>query len=203
VINKGEQMATYQKTGNQTLITLTRAAANSVIVGTAVDVSTKIGGVINVRFGRRSATAWTAGVNIRLESSNRASGNHWHPFAVFTTAYAACQSQVLGTCAANQNVLAMASTTGITAGDVLFIDNATAASCEWGRVQSIVPNTSATLEDALMNAQTGNTIYDSAEIYAPVAIPEGALRVRAVVDGSLFGQAFAVEIILSTIDGIQ
>lgn len=196
-------MATYQKTGNQTLIALTRASANAIIVGTAVDVSTKIGGVINVRFGRRSATAATAGVNIRLESSNRASGNYWNPFAAFTTASAACQSQVLGTCAASQNVLAMASTTGIAAGDVLFIDNATAASCEWGRVQSIVTNTSATLEDALMNTQTGNTVYDTAEIYAPVVIPEGALRVRVVVDGSPFGQAFAIEAILSTIDGIQ
>lgn len=196
-------MATYQKTGNQTLIALTRAAANAVIVGSAVDVSAKIGGVINARFGRRSASAATAGVNIRLESSNRASGNYWNPFAILTTAFAACQSQVLGTCAASQNSAVMASTTGITAGDVLFIDNTTAANCEWGRVKSIVPNTSATLEDVLMNAQTGNTIYDSAEIYAPVAIPEGALRVRAVVDGSSFGQAFAVEIMLSTIDGIQ
>jgi len=196
-------MASYTKTGNQTLITLTRAAANAVIVGSAVDVSAKIGGYINARFGRRSASASTAGVNIRLEASNRASGNHWHPFAIFTTAYAACQSQTLGTCAANQNVLAMASTTGITAGDIVFIDNSNAASCEWGRVQSIIANTSATIEDALANAQTGNTIFDSAEIYAPVAIPDGAMRVRAVVDGSLFTQLFAVEVVLSTIDSIQ
>jgi len=194
------------KTGNQALIALTQAAANAVIVGAAVDVSTKMGAIVNARFGRRSASLATAGVNIRIEASNRTSGNHWHPLAIITTAYAACQAQALAaTVNAGQNVLGMASTTGITAGDIVFIDNATAANCEWGRVQSVVTNTSATLEDNLMNAQGGRTIYDSAEIYAPISVPilDGVMRVRAIVDGSLFNQPYAVEIIMSTTDSIQ
>jgi hypothetical protein len=197
-------MSSYTKTANQTLIALQKIAANGVVVGTPVNVSSKLGGLIYARFGRRSASAATAGVNIRLEASSKDSGdNSWFPFAILTTAYAACQSQTLGTTAAGQKVLAMASTTGIAAGDVLFIDNATAANCEWGRVSSIVANTSATIEDNLINAQTGNTVYDSAEIYAPIALPEGAVRVRAVIDGSQFTQAFAVEVLMSTIDSIQ
>lgn len=197
-------MASYTKTANQALIALQKTAANGVVVGTPVNVSTKLGGLIYARFGRRSASAATAGVNIRLEASSKDSGdNSWFPFATLTTAYAACQSQVLGATGAGQKVLAMGSTTGITAGDVLFIDNATVASCEWGRVSSVVTNTSATIEDNLINAQTGNTIYDSAEIYAPIAIPEGAVRVRVVVDGAQFAQAFAVEVLMSTIDSIQ
>lgn len=196
-------MSSYTKTANQTLIALQKIAANGVVVGTPVNVSSKLGGLIYARFGRRSASAATAGVNIRLEASSKDSGdNSWFPFAILTTAYAACQSQTLGTTAAGQKVLAMASTTGIAAGDVLFIDNAAAANCEWGRVSSIVANTSATIEDNLINAQTGNTVYDSAEIYAPIALPEGAVRVRAVIDGSQFTQAFAVEVLMSTIDSI-
>jgi hypothetical protein len=197
-------MSSYTKTANQTLIALQKIAANGVVVGTPVNVSSKLGGLIYARFGRRSASAATAGVNIRLEASSKDSGdNSWFPFAILTTAYAACQSQTLGTTAAGQKVLAMASTTGIAAGDVLFIDNAADANCEWGRVSSIVANTSATIEDNLINAQTGNTVYDSAEIYAPIALPEGAVRVRAVIDGSQFTQAFAVEVLMSTIDSIQ
>jgi hypothetical protein len=139
-------MSSYTKTANQTLIALQKIAANGVVVGTPVNVSSKLGGLIYARFGRRSASAATAGVNIRLEASSKDSGdNSWFPFAILTTAYAACQSQTLGTTAAGQKVLAMASTTGIAAGDVLFIDNATAANCEWGRVSSIVANTSATI----------------------------------------------------------
>ena len=61
---------------------------------------------------------------------------------------------------------------------------------------------SVTVEDALVNAATSCTLYDSAEIYAPVAIPEGASRIRCVVDASAFTQACAVEARYSTIDGI-
>lgn len=196
-------MATFSKT-NATLFTLASTAASSVAISSAVDVSTKLGGLVYVRFGRRSATAAGAGVNIRLEASHASSGdNTWYPFAIFTTAYAACESEaVSGTVSAGTNVITVASTTNLAAGDVIYIDNGTIANSEWGRIKSIVTNTSVTIEDNLVNAQTGATIYDSAEIYSPVAIPEGAYRIRAVLDGALFTQAFACEIRYTTIDGI-
>jgi len=166
-------------------------------------VSTFLGGMIAVRFGRRAATAAGAGVNIRLEASPNSLGGLWVPFATFTTAFAACEAEaVSGTVSSGTNVIPVASTTNLAAGDVVFIDNGTIGNSEWGRVKSIVSNTSITIEENLVNAQTGSTIYDLAEIFPPVAIPEGALRVRAVADGSGFTQAFAVEAILATIDAI-
>lgn len=198
-------MATYGKTANAgNLLALQSVAASSVAVGAAVDVSTKLGGLIYVRFGRRSATAAGAGANIRLEASYAASGdNTWFPFAQFTTAFAACEAEaVSGTVSAGTNVITVASTTNLTAGDLIYIDNGTIANSEWGRVKSIVANTSVTIEDNLVNAQTGATLYDSAEIYAPVAIPEGAIRIRAVDDGSLFTQAHAIQVVYTTIDSI-
>lgn len=109
---------------------------------------------------------------------------------------------VSGVVAAGTNVITVASTTNLAAGDLIYIDNTTIANSEWGRIKSIVLNTSVTIEDNLVNAQTDATLYDTAEIYNAVAIPEGAIRIRCVVDGSLFTQAFAVEAIYSTIDGI-
>jgi hypothetical protein len=109
---------------------------------------------------------------------------------------------VSGTVAAGATAITVASTTNLAAGDLIFIDNGTIGNSEWARIKSISLNTSVTVEDALVNAATGCTIYDSAEIYAPVAIPEGAARIRCVVDGSLFTQAFAVQALYSTIDYI-
>lgn len=196
-------MATYSKT-NGTLFTLASTAASSVAVSSALDVSTKLGGLVYVRFGRRSATAAGAGVNIRLEASMSSSGdNSWFPFAIFGTAFAACEAEaVSGTVSSGTNVITVASTTNLTAGDIIYIDNGTIANSEWGRIKSIVANTSVTIEDNLVNAQTGATLYDSAEIFSPVAIPEGAYRIRAVLDGSGFNQAFACEIRYTTVDGI-
>jgi hypothetical protein len=196
-------MATFSKTLG-TLYALASTAASSVSLGTPLDVSTKMGGLVYVRFGRRSATAAGAGCNIRLEASHSASAdNSWYPFAVFTTAFAACEAEaVTGTVAAGATAITCASTTNLAAGDIIFIDNGTIGNSEWARIKSIVTNTSVTVEDALVNAATGCTLTDSAEIYAPVAIPEGASRIRCVVDASLFTQACAVEARYSTIDGI-
>ena len=197
-------MATYSKTNAQTLLALASVAASSVSVGSAVDVSTKIGGLIYTRFGRRAATAAGAGVNIRLEASQSASANNsWFPFASFTTDFAVSEAEaVSGTVSSGTNVVTVASTTNLVIGSLVYIDNSTIANSEWGRVKSISANTSITLEDNLINAQTGSTLYTLAEIYAPVSIPEGAMRIRAVADGASFTQAFAAQILYSTIDGI-
>ena len=196
-------MATFSKSVG-TLFALASTAASSVALSSALDVSTAMGGLVYVRFGRRSATAAGAGVNIRLEASHATSGdNSWYPFAQYVTAFAACEAEALtGTVAAAQAVLTLASTTNLTAGDLIFIDNGTIANSQWGRIKSVVANTSVTIEDNLVNAQTGATIYDAAEIYTPAEIPAGAMRIRLVADGSLFTQAFALEARYSLITGI-
>jgi len=197
-------MATFSKTASGTLLALQSVAASSVALGTDVDVSGKMGGLVYIRFGRRSATAAGAGANIRLEASFATSGNNtWFPFAEFTTNFAACEAEaVSGTVASGQKVITVASTTNLAAGDLIFIDNGTIGNSEWARIKSIVSNTSVTVEDDLVNAATGCTIYDSAEIYAAVQFPEGAIRIRAVDDGSLFTQAHAIEVRYTTIDSI-
>lgn len=197
--------ATPTKTVQTALLAIQSVAASSVAISSAFDMSGKIGGgLIHVRFGRRSATAAGAGVNIRIESSSASSGdNTWFPLAIFTTNFAACEAEaVSGTVSSGTNVITVASTTNLAAGDVIFIDNGTIGNSEWGRIKSIVTNTSVTIEDNLVNAQTGATIYDSAEIFPPVYIPETAMRIRVVADGASFTQAFAINATLMTFDSI-
>ena len=196
-------MATSSKSVG-TLFALASTAASSVAISSALDVSTAMGGLVYCRFGRRAVTAAGAGVNIRLEASHATSGdNSWFPFAQYVSAFAACEGEAVnGTCAAGQNVVPVASTTNLVVGDLIYIDNTTIGNSEWGRIKSISANVSVTLEDNLVNAQTGSTLYDLAEIYTPAAIPEGAVRIRLVADGSRFTQAFAIEARYSLITGI-
>lgn len=197
-------MAIFTKTIQTALLSIQSVAASSVAISSAFNMDTKLGGIISVRFGRRAVTAAGAGTNIRIEASHAASGdNSWYPLAIFTSAFALVEGEaVSGTVNASQNVITVAATANLTAGDIIFIDNTTIANSEWGRIKSISANVSVTLEDNLINAQTGSTLYDNAEIYSPISIPEGVMRIRAVADGSLFTQAFAVNVSLMTIDAI-
>lgn len=195
---------TINKTAAGTLLALQSVAASSVVISSPLDVSGKMGGIVFVRFGRRSATAAGASANLRLEASFSASvDNSWFPFAIFSTGFAACESEAVnGTVNSGTNVVTVASTTNLAPPDIIFIDNGTIANSEWGRIKAISANVSVTIEDNLVNAQTGSTLYDSAEIYSPVQIPKEAMRIRLVADGSLFTQAFAVEARYETIDSL-
>lgn len=196
-------MAAFSKSYG-TLFALASTAASSVAISSALDVSTALGGMLYARFGRRAVTAAGAGANLRFEASHAASGdNSWFPFAELASTFAAVEGEaVTGTVVAGQNVVTVASTTNLAAGDLIYIDNTTIANSEWGRIKSIVANTSVTLEDNLVNAQTGSTLYDAAEIYAPIAIPDSVARIRFVNDSSLFTQANACEVRYTLITGI-
>jgi len=197
-------MANITKTVGTSVISLQSVAASSVLISSAVSIASKLAATLFIHFGRRSATAAGAGVNIRIEGSSKSSGDgHWYPLAVLTTQFAACESEaVSGTVLSAQNVITVASTTNLSAGDIIYIDNGTIANSEWHRIKSIVTNTSVTVEDNLVNAQTGATVYDSAEMYAIQLDLSALSRLRIVVDGSLFTQAFAIEADMITADSI-
>ena len=204
-VNVGARaVSTPTKTQNVTVFTLASTAASSVAISSDVDVSTIWGASFFIRFGRRSASAAGAGVNIRIEGSFASSGNNtWIPLAVFTTNFAACEAEaVSGTVNSGTNVITVASTTNLTAGDIIYIDNGTIANSEWARIKSISANVSVTIEDNLVNAQTGATIYDSAEMYVAQLDLSSIGRIRVVVDGSLFTQANTVEVKMVTLSSI-
>jgi hypothetical protein len=204
-VNVGARaVSTPTKTGGNSIITLQSVAASSVLVSSAVDVSTKWKASLNVFFGRRSATAAGAGVNIYIEGSTFASGDdNWTTLAQYTTGFAAAEAEaVTGTVAAGATVITCASTTNLTAQDYIYIDNGTIANSEWRRIKSIVAATSVTVIDALTNAQTSSTMYDSAETYNADLDLSSIMRIRVVADGSLYTQAFAIKVTSTYLDSI-
>ncbi len=197
-------MASITKTQGTSLLSLQSLASNTVAISSAVDASTKLAATVFIHFGRRAATALTEGVEFRIEASAKSSGDgFWFPLASFKTAIAAAESEaVSGTVSSGTNVITVASTTNLVAGDAVFIDNGTIANSEWGRVKSIVASTSITIEDDLVNAQTGATIYDQAEFYLAQLDLTAVGRIRLVADGRNTGQAVAIEAHMVTGDSI-
>lgn len=203
-------MANITKTQGTSVLALQSLASNAVLISAAVDVSTKLAGTIFIHFGRRANTALTEGAFIRVEASAKSSGDgHWYPLAQFQTQTGAVTSQAVnGTCNSGQNVVNMTSTTGMSAdplasqGHIVYIDNGTIANSEFHRVKVVTLNTSITLEDNLVNAQTGATVYPNAEMYVASLDLTAVGRIRVVVNADNTGQAVAIEVELVTGDSI-
>jgi hypothetical protein len=197
-------MAAITKTQGTQLLALQSLASNTVVISSAQDVSTKLAATVFIHFGRRAATALTEGVEFRVEASAKSSGDgFWFPLASFKTAIATAETEaVSGTVSSGTNVITVASTTNLVAGDLIYIDNGTIANSEWGRIKSIVSNTSVTIEDNLVNAQTGATIYDQAEFYVAQIDLTAVGRIRIVMDGRNTGQATAIQAFMVSGDSI-
>ena len=197
-------MATYSKTQGTSVLSLQSVASAAVLISSAIDVSTVIAATMFIHFGRRATTALTVGTNIRIEGSSKSSGDgHWYPLFIYVSDIALAETEaVSGTVNAGTNVITVASTSNLTAGDIIYIDNGTIGNSEWGRIKSISVNTSVTIEDNLVNAQTGAAIFDQGQIFRAVDINCRALgRLRLVVDNSGTGQAIAIEAHIITANG--
>jgi len=186
------------------VIALQSVALSTQLISSDIDVSTKLAAQFFINLGRRAATAAGAGVRIRIEGTSQPSGDgYWVPLAEYLTDFVAAEAEALtGTVAAGQKVLTMASTANLLQQQIIFIDNGTIGNSEWARIKSLVANVSVTIEDNLLNAQTGATIYNKAEMWAPTLDVSAVKRLRIVVDGSLFTQAFAIRARMVTADSI-
>lgn len=200
------------KTQGSSLLAVQSLASNATVISSVLSLTTQLAATIFIHFGRRSNTALTEGVQIRVEGSSKSSGDgHWYPLATFITQLAAVTSQAVnGTCNAAQAVVAMASTTGMSAdyaatsppGNRVYIDNGTIANSEFQVVKLVTANTSITLEDNLTNAQTGATVFPGAEVFVAQLDATAIGRVRVVIAANNTGQAVAVEVFAVTGDSI-
>lgn len=196
-------MATISKTAAQTLLALQSIASNTVVISNALSVTSKLAAMVLIRFGRRATTALTAGMTFRVEVSAKDSGDgFWWPVAQFLTDTATAESESVTASTAGSNVISVASTTNLAAGDIIYIDNGTIANSEWGRIKSISANVSVTIEDNLNNDQDSSVIYDQAQFFQCQVDLTAITRLRLVCDGSGTGQAVAVEAWAITGDSI-
>ena len=203
-------MAVLTKT-RTTVKTLATVTNGSVEVGAWQDVSTKFGVGLTIRLGRVVATALTSPIRVRLEASPMSTGtaSDGKPMVLWDvdSEIATAADQVVnGTAAAAQPTINLTDTTGFSAdhtlpGHRIFVKASTIADSEFGRIKSLVTNTSITLEENLNRAQTGSTVYGAAEVWSVQIDISLVLRVRYVIE-NLSGQDVAVEIEMVTLDSL-
>lgn len=171
--------------------------APRVVISNELNTTNATSVSVTIHMGRQTETAFSAGINFRIEMSPAPSGTgNWHTITQFTSALgSSVGSQAVGAAgaAAGQKVIPMTSTTGFAVGDMIFIQNATLANSEFHRITVVTTNTSITIEDNLQNAQPStSTVYDQAESYYALIDTSSIKRLRIVVDGSGAAQNFAV-----------
>lgn len=182
---------TLTKTAAQALLAHTQLATATQAIGSAVDVSTKVGpATAMVKIGRTVGTALGANLSFRLEGSAKTSGNdEWYPIYEWATANGttAANASTVNDAAFNagDTTFVITSATGITGGDLMYLrETGTPANSEWVRVGS-VSGTTITLEEACTRNHTnGITTTDLAEMFSIPVDLAGHTRIRLVVNAN-------------------
>lgn len=182
---------TLTKTAAQALLAHTQLATATQAIGSAIDVSTKIGpAVAMVKIGRTVATALGANLAFRLEGSAKTSGNdEWYPIYEWTTGNGttAANASTVNDAAFNagDTTFVITSATGITGGDLMYLrETGTPANSEWVRVGS-VSGTTITLEEACTRNHTnGIATTDLAEMFSIPVDLAGHVRIRLVANAN-------------------
>jgi hypothetical protein len=175
-------MATITKTAGAAVLAHQAVTHPDTVKGSAQDVSTKLAATILCFHASVEATANTNGGKFLVQVSGASSGDEdWATVTQFQ-AQATTADTEAGTATepAGETVLAVASTTGFAADDILYVQNGTLANSEWARCQEVVSNTSINLIDGLTNEQASSTIWNDAEIFVAQLDLTAVSRLRVV-----------------------
>jgi hypothetical protein len=191
------------KTEGTSVLTLQAVAASAVVVSASIDVSTKLGGIVNLFFARTTLTAPAAGVTFRIEGLAVASGaaGDWVPLAQYTTGIAQCNA---GTAIANSSTSGAVQTVtsggaSITAGQSFYIKDGTLANSEWAYCLSSAATTITAQQTIAASHTTGNCYNQAERVSVPVDLT-ALSHLRVVADGSQHNQAFDTKVLLNTFD---
>lgn len=180
---------TLNKTAAQALLAHTVLATATQAIGSAVDVSTKVGpATAIIKMGRSVATALGAGVSFRIEGSAKTSGtDEWVPIYEWASSLAAVNATTVNDAAFNaaDTTFVVTSGTGLTGGDLLYLrETGTPANSEWARIGSI-SGTTVTLEEAITRSHTnGIAVTDGAEMYSISIDVSAHVRIRLVANSN-------------------
>jgi len=139
------------------------------VVGSALDVSTKLAITLVMSHASVEATANTNPGKFLVQVSGAASGNEdWATIYEFDATISTADTEAMtATEPIGETVLAVASTTGFVANDLLYIqDTGTLADSEWNRCKEIAAGTSIDLVDGLTNEKdNSDVIWNDADVF--------------------------------------
>ena len=139
------------------------------VVGSALDVSTKLAATLLLFHASVEAAANTNPGRFIVQASGAATGNDdWVDLAIFDATISTADTEAMtATEAVGVKVLAVAATAGFVAKDKLYIQDASVvADGEWGICQEIVTDTSIDLVDGLTNEKdSSDVIWNDADLF--------------------------------------
>lgn len=192
---------TLIKTVGATAVAPVALPTAAVTYSAAIPVDTKMGITFFPRIGRTVAAALTAEVLMVVEASAQASGNDsWSPVFPFTST--SCKTAAASTTVAaglpvtaGDTTINLTLATNITAGDVLYIANATLANAEFVRVKSVSAAIATLYEACTRSHAAGVAVTDLAEIFSPIYIDTSTYsRMRFRFDSAATPTATSVDV---------
>jgi hypothetical protein len=196
------------KTGGGIAIAPVAVTHPDTVIGSSIDISGKFETAVTIFHSSVEATANTNPGVFQVEVSPFSSGdNSWVvlPACIFPATVSTADTEAMtATEPVGETALAVASTTNIIAGDMLYIQNTTIASSDWSQCQEIVTNTSVNLYRGLTYEQDSNSvIWNDADKWVCV-IPIDFLRFQVTFrhEGGT-GANCEIKAEYATVDSIQ
>lgn len=178
-------MADITQSATQTIISHQALTHPSMLEGTPVAVASYLSGVITVRVANVETTANATGVMVWIQGSFESSGDDaWFDLATFSGSTTAAESEALtATEPVTETTIAVASTTNLTVGDLIYIqDTTTVADGEWHKITKVVTNTSINIDYGLaVQKDSADVIFTEADIFTFYVNCEGLLRINVLV----------------------
>ena len=154
------------------------------VVGSALDVSTKLGMTLILFHASVEAVANTNPGKFLVQTSGAASGNEdWATVMEFDATISTADTEAMtATEPIGETALAVAATAGFAANDILYIQDAgTLADSEWARCREIVTDTTIDLVDGLTTAKdSSDVIWNDSDIFTVQLDLTSVGRVRVV-----------------------
>lgn len=177
-------MATITKTQGTAILAHQAVTHPDTVKGSAQDVSTKFAATIVCFHASVEATANTNAGLFLIQVSAASSGDEdWATIASFQVTVSTADTEaMIATEPLGETVLAVASTAGFVAGDLLYVqDTGTLTDSEWARCQEIVTNTSINLIDGLTTGKdSADVIWNDADIFVAQIDLTAVGRLRVV-----------------------
>ena len=154
------------------------------VVGSALDVATKLGMTLALFHASIEAAANTNAGKFLVQISGAVSGNEdWVTIHEFDATVSTADTEAMtATEPIGETALAVAATAGFAANDILYIqDTGTLADSEWGRCREIVTDTTIDLVDGLTNQKdSADVIWNDADAFTCQLDLTSVGRVRVV-----------------------
>lgn len=161
-----------------------------------LDLRTSLGAILNVRIGRRVATALTRSGYVLSRRTNN--GNSVLPtldYSRYSGTVAAASSTVSSGGASGSNQVVLASGTGFAAGDVICLhsDDTSALRVEWARVIDVTSATLTVDRNFRTSHSSADRVTNQADMFSGLWLPGGDIWEVQHVNNSGQSLLFAID----------